>query len=117
MDIFINEELENLINVIDKALASDNPNVKQALRNLVMIVSLTDDDNSNKKQKGAVKKLLNKVDDLEYRLGEIMEMVKTLVNNQSYSSIDREYLDRLKQEKYNTHWRDEYLNNCPWDLK
>lgn len=43
-------EMEDLIKLIDYALASDNPTVKKALRNLLLVVSITEPVEDNTRQ-------------------------------------------------------------------
>lgn len=67
-----NADIQELARLIDTALSSDNPSVKKALRNFMLIVSIVDSENTESTIKGPFSELFSRIDSLTRRL-EILE--------------------------------------------
>lgn len=78
--------LEEFAKMFDAALASNNPSVKKALRNFLMIMALVESENQ---QSGPFTSLLNDVYNLRKRI------------------------ERLEQDSTATRYRDNYTNTYP----
>lgn len=64
-------DLKEFARMFDTALASDNPAVKKALRNFMMVTALVhsqEDAENNKESAGPLETLLKQLDDLQSRL-------------------------------------------------
>jgi hypothetical protein len=61
-------DIQELARLIDVALASDNPSVKKALRNFMLIVSIVDSENTESTMQGPFRELFNKIDQLGRRI-------------------------------------------------
>ena len=72
-------DLKEFAQMFDAALASDNPAVKKALRNFMMVAAIVHAQELNEDERlaGPFETLLKKVQDLE-------SMVRELQNNRSY---------------------------------
>ena len=64
-------DIHELAKLLDSALASDNPSVKKALRNFMLIVSIVDSEFSESTIKGPFSELFNKIDQLSKRLDKL----------------------------------------------
>lgn len=65
-------DLEQFIDLFDTALASDNPAVKRALKNLLMIATLVDSDlTPEQRVKGPLRRLVDDIKNLNSRLNDI----------------------------------------------
>lgn len=72
-------DLETLIELFDTALSSDNPAVKKALKNLLLISSLVNSEISdNEKFQGPLKRLFDGVQDLHRRIDVLQVELLTL---------------------------------------
>ena len=87
-------DIREFAQMFDAALASDNPSVKKALRNFMMVAAIVHAQELNEDERlaGPFETLLKKVQDLE-------SMVYQLQNNRSY-----------KEHKY----YQDYYNNPSW---
>jgi hypothetical protein len=86
-------DIREFAQMFDAALASNNPAVKKALRNFMMVAAIVHaEDNSGQRIAGPLETLVKKVADLEH-------MVYELQNNRTY-----------KEHKY---YKD-YYNNPTW---
>ena len=93
-------DLELFAKLFDAALASNNPSVKKALRNFMLVASLADADNANDTPKGPFSDLLNTVNQLERRL-KILEIQN--LNHQQTDDIFKKYKDQSQPPwPYNT---------------
>lgn len=63
-----NTDIQELARLIDTALSSDNPSVKKALRNFMLIVSIVDSENTESTIRGPFAELFNKIDQLTRRI-------------------------------------------------
>jgi hypothetical protein len=72
-------DFQNLINVFDAALGSDNPQVKQALNSLVMMVALTNDPEG--KNTGPFRHMWLSFEDSRREAQELKRMVDKLVRD------------------------------------
>jgi len=63
-----NNDIQDLARLIDTALASDNPSVKKALRNFMLIVSIVDSENSESTIKGPFSELFSRIESLTRRV-------------------------------------------------
>ena len=70
-------DFQNMINVFDAALGSDNPQVKQALNSLVMMVALTNDPEG--KNTGPFRHMWLSFEDSRKEAQELKRMVDNLV--------------------------------------
>jgi len=70
-------DFQNMINVFDAALGSDNPQVKQALNSLVMMVALTNDPEG--KNTGPFRHMWLSFEDSRKEAQELKRMVDKLV--------------------------------------
>ena len=61
-------ELEQLADLLDQAMTSDNPTVKRAFKNLLMVAAI---DSSDAQQAGPIRELLNRMKRLETRINNI----------------------------------------------
>lgn len=62
-------DLEKFVDLFDTAMSSDNPTVKRAFKNLMLIVALADSENENKN--GPLRNLVEHVKSLESRIAAI----------------------------------------------
>jgi len=62
------QELEQLADLFDQAMTSDNPTVKRAFRNLLMVAAIDNPDNAHP---GPMRDLLNRVNRLETRISQL----------------------------------------------
>lgn len=60
--------LEEFVKMLDFALTSDNPAMKKTLKNMVMLYSLIDSENSHSKNEGPMEGVLRRVEYLENKL-------------------------------------------------
>jgi hypothetical protein len=67
-----NADIQELARLIDTALASDNPSVKKALRNFMLIVSIVDSENTESTIKGPFSELIQQIELLTRRI-ELLE--------------------------------------------
>jgi hypothetical protein len=81
-----NFDITEFAKMFDAALASDNPAVKKALRNFMMVAAIVhaQELNEDKRLAGPFESLLKKVQDLE-------SMVRELQNNRTYKDNYRDY--------------------------
>ena len=79
-------DIKEFAQMFDAALASDNPAVKKALRNFMMVAAIVhaQELNEDKRLAGPFESLLKKVQDLE-------SMVRELQNNRTYKDNYRDY--------------------------
>lgn len=89
------KDLEVLFDVLDRALTSENPAVKDALRQLMVIVALSDDRQKDKNVDGPLKRLLLMVQHMDGRISAI-EREKWI----KQSHADRPKQDWSKAKKW-----------------
>ena len=79
-------DINEFAKMFDAALASDNPTVKKALRNFMMVAAIVHAQELNEDERlmGPFESLLKKVQDLE-------SMVRELQNNRAYKDNYRDY--------------------------
>jgi hypothetical protein len=79
-------DITEFAKMFDAALASDNPAVKKALRNFMMVAAIVhaQELNEDKRLAGPFESLLKKVQDLE-------SMMRELQNNRTYKDNYRDY--------------------------
>lgn len=79
-------DINEFARMFDAALASDNPSVKKALRNFMMVAAIVHAQELNEDERlaGPFETLLKKVQDLE-------SMVRELQNNRAYKDNYRDY--------------------------
>ena len=79
-------DINEFARMFDAALASDNPSVKKALRNFMMVAAIVhaQELNEDERLEGPFESLLKKVQDLE-------SMVRELQNNRAYKDNYRDY--------------------------
>lgn len=79
-------DIKEFAQMFDAALASDNPAVKKALRNFMMVAAIVhaQELNEDERLEGPFEALLKKVQDLE-------SMVRELQNNRAYKDNYRDY--------------------------
>jgi hypothetical protein len=79
-------DIKEFAQMFDAALASDNPTVKKALRNFMMVAAIVHAQELNEDQRleGPFESLLKKVQNLE-------SMVRELQNNRAYKDNYRDY--------------------------
>jgi hypothetical protein len=82
--------LEEFAKMFDAALASDNPAVKKALRNFMMVAAIVYAQEDDKRQMGPLETLVKKVDHLE-------RIVRDLQNTRTY----KDHKDKYYQDYYN----------------
>jgi hypothetical protein len=89
-------DIREFAQMFDAALASDNPAVKKALRNFMMVAAIVhaEEQNGEERLMGPLETLVKKVGDLE-------RMVYELQNNRTYKDQYRDY-------------KDYYYNNPTW---
>lgn len=80
-------DITEFAKMFDAALASDNPAVKKALRNFMMVAAIVhaQELNEDKRLAGPFESLLKKVQDLE-------SMVRELQNNRTYKDYYKDYV-------------------------
>lgn len=71
-------DLNQLIHLLDTALTSENPAVKDALRKLLFIVALTDSNNSEPTVAGVLASTLRKIDNHSDDLHTCMTEIRRL---------------------------------------
>jgi hypothetical protein len=81
-----NFDITEFAKMFDAALASDNPAVKKALRNFMMVAAIVhaQELNEDERLEGPFESLLKKVQNLE-------SMVRELQNNRTYKDNYRDY--------------------------
>lgn len=79
-------DIKEFAQMFDAALASDNPAVKKALRNFMMVAAIVhaQELNEDERLEGPFESLLKKVQNLE-------SMVRELQNNRAYKDNYRDY--------------------------
>jgi hypothetical protein len=85
-------DIREFAQMFDAALASDNPSVKKALRNFMMVAAIVHAQELNEDERlmGPFEALLKKVQDLE-------SMVRELQNTRTY----KDHKDKYYQDYYN----------------
>ena len=82
-------DLERFVEMFDQALTSDDPRIKNALRQLMMMVILTDTDNHEGEQKikhhGPLRRMQEDLRDQFRWLQRLEREVETLKNQMSYN--------------------------------
>jgi hypothetical protein len=86
-------DLDRFINMFDEALTSQDPRVIDALRGLLMIVTLTRPEARTSTERGPLRRLVNDVTNLNRRLGVVENRV--LAESSQGISADK-YRDGLK---------------------
>lgn len=81
-------DLEHLITVLDIALSSDNPAVKDQLQKLLMISVLVSSNNPAARAAGPLKQLLSEINGLRNRVRAI-ESTLAQVRAERYTEFDR----------------------------
>lgn len=67
-------DLEQFVDLFDTALSSDNPAVKRALKNLLMIATLVDSDiTPEQRVKGPLRRLVDDLRDTNHRIDRLQE--------------------------------------------
>jgi hypothetical protein len=86
-------DIKEFAQMFDAALASDNPAVKKALRNFMMVAAIVhaEEQTDEERLMGPLETLVKKVSDLE-------RMVYELQNTRTY----RDHKDKYYQDYYNT---------------
>lgn len=93
-------DLERFINMFDTALTSDDERVKNALRQLMMMVVLTDDHKTINRPNGPLRRIISDVDNINRRLLQI-ERQTDYYNNRTAIEANKEAIDeRLKASAY-----------------
>ena len=89
-------DIKEFAQMFDAALASDNPAVKKALRNFMMVAALVHAQELNEDERlaGPFETLLKEVSDLK-------RMVYELQNNRTYRDQYKDYKDKYYQDYYN----------------
>lgn len=65
-------DLEQFVDLFDTAMSSDNPAVKRALKNLLMIASLVDSDiPAEQRVEGPLRRLVDDINNLSRRIGQL----------------------------------------------
>ena len=91
-------DVKEFARMFDAALASDNPSVKKALRNFMMVAAIVHaQEIDNEREMGPLEMLLKKVSDLE-RLYWDLKNTNTISTNGNY-------------------WRDAHIQNPTWVYK
>jgi len=86
-------DLERLIEMLDTAMMSRDPRVKNALRQLMMMVILTDsgDHEADIRDKGPLQTMFEDVRDLRHRIHEIERRMLAIYPRESEDSRPRGY--------------------------
>jgi endonuclease III len=82
--------LEEFAKMFDAALASDNPAVKKALRNFMMVAAIVHAQEDDERQMGPLETLVKKVSDLE-------RIVSDLQNTRTW----KDHKEKYYQDYYN----------------
>ena len=83
-------DLEQFVDLFDTALSSDNPAVKRALKNLMMIAALVDSDiKPEDRVKGPLRRLVDDVNNLHRR-----------INQLEHDSVQRQYTKTVTTPYY-----------------
>ena len=61
-----NFDLETFVDLFDTAMMSDNPTVRKAFKNLMIVATLVNSDNSSKI--GPLREMVKTIDDLQQRV-------------------------------------------------
>ena len=81
-------DLDRFINMFDEALTSEDPRVIDALRGLLMIVTLTRPEAKTSVERGPLRRLVNDVTNLNRRLG-VVENRVLAERDQAISTTDK----------------------------
>lgn len=103
-------DLERFIDMFDQALTSNDERVINALRSLMMMVILTNPEDSQKRAVGPLKRMVEDQNHLFRRLEQIETQIRSLQNEQSFRSIDRQ----LREKEQYFKWPAQYPT---WDMK
>lgn len=76
-------DLEEFAKMFDAALASNNPSVKKALRNFIMIAAVVHAEDSDEQIAGPLETLIKKVEVLENMIRELQHN-QTVINTKDY---------------------------------
>lgn len=91
-------DIQRFAKLFDAALASDNPAVKKALRNFMMVAAIVEAEDTDRKP-GTMQQVLNQVNDVEKRLSKIEQEVK---NNDYATQMVKELSKKHSWNQYTT---------------
>lgn len=118
------EELKHIVELLDVALSSDNPAVKEQLQKLLMTAALCNNPEPGKKVTGVLSDLFSRVEDLSRRV-ERVERDASYSNQYEKSSWDpyakvtamqqreRDEIDRIKSKLVSSVTNKSYYNEKP----
>ena len=98
-------DLKEFAQMFDAALASDNPAVKKALRNFMMVAAIVHAEEGDERSMGPLETLVKKVGDLE-------RMVYDIHTKQMTRDSYKDYKDKYYTDYYGTNptWVSTYPN-------
>jgi hypothetical protein len=80
-------DLKTFINLIDTALYSDNPTVKRALRNLLMVATISDAEDYDKLTAvGPLQALFGELDQMKRRISELENQINGPFSKATFES-------------------------------
>lgn len=105
-------DLEQLIALLDKALESDDPRIKKALKNFLMVASLIDsEEDEEKERRGPFSNLLSRIENIEYKLEKMPD--PSIQNERDKILEELRKLDRTdyKRNTYPPNINDIWIND------
>ena len=98
-------DIKEFAQMFDAALASDNPSVKKALRNFMMVAAIVHAEEGDERSMGPLETLVKKVGDLE-------RMVYDIHTKQMTRDSYKDYKDKYYTDYYGTNptWVSTYPN-------
>lgn len=101
--------LEHFAKLFDAALTSDNPSVKKALRNFMMVASLVEANNSDDNPEGPFHRLLERLDSLDQKVTYLQQQI---IQQETQADMLRKYKEQYKQ--YTTGWPSSYTDTIKY---
>ena len=94
-------DLDTLVDVLDKAMTSENPAVRAALKELVLAVALTTGEGRERLVDGPLKSLLMRVHRLESKLGDMERKQWTRNHSQDDKKRIAQNINWVAAKKWN----------------
>jgi hypothetical protein len=90
-------DITEFAQMFDAALASDNPAVKKALRNFMMVTAIV-----HSKEQTGEERLMGPLETLVKKVADLERMVYELQNTRSYKDQYKDYKDKYYKDYYGT---------------
>ena len=81
-------DLEKFVDLFDTAMSSDNPSVKRAFRNLLMVTTIVDSESSQDwRDKGPLRSLVDEHRYIMQRLASLEQQLQSMTSTYGYGSM------------------------------